>query len=215
MAMSRFWCWDFSELVTTIPVGMVGDPHRRVGGVHVLPARARGPVGVDADIGRVHLDLDIVVDHRIDPDRGKRGVPPRGAVIGRDPHQTVHARFRLQPAIGVVARDLVGRRLDPRLFARAFGLQLDLVAVLLGPADIHARQHRRPVAAFGAARARVDLEEGVVAVGLAVQQRLELLLAAALSSPAASARPRPRPRPRRRPPSRPVRSVRHCRRALA
>ncbi len=21
MAMSRFWCWDFSELVTTIPVG--------------------------------------------------------------------------------------------------------------------------------------------------------------------------------------------------
>ena len=44
----------------------------------------------------------------------------------------------------------------------------------LGPAHVHAGEHRRPVAALGAAGAGVDLEEGVVAVGLAVEQRLGL-----------------------------------------
>ena len=49
-----------------------------------------------------------------------------------------------------------------------------LIAVALGPADVHPRQHRGPVAALGAAGAGVDLEEGVVAVRLAVEQRLDL-----------------------------------------
>jgi hypothetical protein len=53
--------------------------------------------------------------------------------------------------------------------------------VRLGPADVHAREHRRPVAALGAAGAGVDLEEGVVAVGLAVEQRLDLLLRGAVA----------------------------------
>ena len=51
---------------------------------------------------------------------------------------------------------------------------LDLVAVLLGPARVHAQQHLGPVLALGAAGAGMDFEEGVVAVGLAGQQRLEL-----------------------------------------
>ena len=52
--------------------------------------------------------------------------------------------------------------------------QLDLVAVLLGPARVHAQQHAGPVLAFGAAGAGMDFEIGVVGVGLAGQQRLEL-----------------------------------------
>ena len=51
---------------------------------------------------------------------------------------------------------------------------VDLVAVLLGPARVHAQQHRRPVLAFGAAGAGMDFEIGIVVVGLARQQRLEL-----------------------------------------
>ncbi len=85
-------------------------------------------------------------------------------------------RFRLEPAIGVRPRNLVRGRPDARLVARRLRLKLDLVALPLGPAHIHPRQHRGPVAAFGAAGARVDLEERVVAVGLAVEQRLKLLL---------------------------------------
>ena len=50
----------------------------------------------------------------------------------------------------------------------------DLVAVLLGPARIHAQQHVGPVLALGAAGAGMDFEIAVVGIGLARQQRLEL-----------------------------------------
>jgi hypothetical protein len=49
MALARFWCCDFSG--GHHDVGRdVGDPNRRVGGVDVLAAGARGAVGVDADV---------------------------------------------------------------------------------------------------------------------------------------------------------------------
>ncbi len=103
-------------------------------------------------------------------------MPPRRAVERRDAHQPVHAALGLEPAVGVGPLDLVGDRADAGLLARVLRDQLDLHAVCLGPAHVHPRQHRRPVAALGAAGAGVDLEEGVVAVGLAVEQRLGLAL---------------------------------------
>ena len=51
---------------------------------------------------------------------------------------------------------------------------LDLVAVLLGPARVHPQQHVGPVLALGAAGAGMDFEVGIVGVGLARKQRLEL-----------------------------------------
>ena len=51
---------------------------------------------------------------------------------------------------------------------------VDLEAVLLGPAHIHAQQHVGPVLALGAAGAGMHFEIGVVGVGLARKQRLEL-----------------------------------------
>ena len=50
------------------PGRVVRDAHGRIGRVHMLPPRAGTAIGVDADIGRVHLDIDIVIDNRIDPD---------------------------------------------------------------------------------------------------------------------------------------------------
>ena len=44
-----------------------------------------------------------------------------------------------------------------------------------GPADIHARQHGRPIAAFRAACARVDFKVGVLGVRFPIQQRFKLL----------------------------------------
>ena len=157
------------------PCGNVRDPDGGVGCVHVLPACTRGPVGIDADLVGWNVDLDRVIDDRVDPDRRERGMPPRLAVEGRDPHKPVHARLGLQPAEHVLALDLVGGGLDARLLARGLGLQLDLEAARLGPAHIHARKHRRPVAAFRTARTRVYFDERVIAVGLAGQQRLDLL----------------------------------------
>ena len=104
--------------------------------------------------------VDGVVDHRDRPRRWRSEVWRRAlAVVGRDADQPVHAGFGLQPAIGVVALDEDGRGLDAGLFAGVLFEQLDLVAVLLGPARVHAQQHRGPVLALGAAGAGVDLDD--------------------------------------------------------
>ena len=50
----------------------------------------------------------------------------------------------------------------------------DLVAVLLGPAHVHAHQHLGPVLRLGAAGAGVDFDVAVVGVGLAGQQAFDL-----------------------------------------
>ena len=51
---------------------------------------------------------------------------------------------------------------------------VDLEAVLLGPAHVHAQQHVGPILALGAAGAGMDFEIGIVVVGLAGEQRLQL-----------------------------------------
>ena len=64
--------------------------------------------------------------------------------------------------------------LIPRFLAGALLDPLDAVAPLLRPADVHAQQHLGPVLRFGAAGPGMDLEEAVVAVGLAREQALQL-----------------------------------------
>ena len=116
----------------------------------------------------------------------------------RDAHQPVHAALGLQPAIGVGAVDLHRRRFDAGALAGALLEPLDLVAVRLGPAHIHAQQHLGPVLRLGAAGAGVDFEIAVVGVGLARQQALDLAALRLLAQ-----RRRAAPRPRRRSPGRP------------
>ena len=135
--------------------------------VDVLAAGARGAVGVDPAIAFVDVDLDAVVDHRIDPDRGEAGVAAGVRVEGRDAHQAMHAQLGLQPAVGVVALDDDGRRLDARFVAGGLFDDLDLELAALGPAYVHAQEHPGPVAALRAAGPRVDFEIGVVGVGFA------------------------------------------------
>src|SRR4029079_1194312 len=45
----------------------VGDAHGRVGRVDVLAAGPRRAIRVDAALALVDLDVDVVVDHRVDP----------------------------------------------------------------------------------------------------------------------------------------------------
>ena len=157
-----------------MPVGNVGDAHRRFGLVDVLSARAGRAIGVDAAIALVDLDLDPVVDDRIDPDRGKARVPAGVGIERRDAHQTMDARLGLQPAMRVVALDDDRRRLDAGLVARRLFDQLDLELSPLRPAHVHAQQHARPVAALGAAGPGMHFDIAVVGVGLARKQRFEL-----------------------------------------
>src|SRR5262249_24056491 len=67
-----------------------------------------------------------------------------------------------------------GRALDARTLPRLQLEQLGLEATPLGPAEIHAEQHLGPVLRLEAARAGMDLDDGVAAVVLASAQLLEL-----------------------------------------
>ena len=105
-AVARFLCCERScWQATTMPVGIWVMRTAESVVLTCWPPAPDERIGVDPAVGLVDLDLDLVVDHRIDPDAGEGGVPPRIGVEGRDAHQPVHARFRLQPAIGVVALD--------------------------------------------------------------------------------------------------------------
>ena len=155
---------------------LVGQADGAVGLVDMLAAGAGSPVGIDPDLRLVDLDLDIVVDDRIDPGRGEAGVAAGARIVGRNADETVNAALRLQPAIGVFAVDAQGRRLDTRLFAQAFFKPFDLVVVCFGPPGVHADQHLRPVLALGASGAGMDFEETVIAVGLARKEAFQLPL---------------------------------------
>ena len=157
-----------------MPVGIWVMRTAEFGLVDVLAAGARGAIRVDAAIALVDLDLDAVVDHRIDPDRGEARVAPGVRIVRRDAHEPMHARFGLQPAVGVMALDHDRRRLDAGLVARRLFDHLDVELPPLRPAHVHAQQHARPVGALGSAGAGMDFEIGVVGVGFARQQRLEL-----------------------------------------
>ncbi len=42
----------------------------------MLAAGPLGTVGINAQIARINLDLDVVIDQRVDKNRGERGVAP-------------------------------------------------------------------------------------------------------------------------------------------
>ena len=69
----------------------VGDSNRRFGLVDMLAAGARRTKDIDAQVGRIDVDLDRVVDFRIGVERGKRGLAQVAGAEGRFAHQPVNA----------------------------------------------------------------------------------------------------------------------------
>ena len=82
----------------------------------------------------------------------------------------------LQVAVRVRPFDRERRVLDPAALARLQVDELGLEAAALGPAQVHAQQHLRPVLRLGAARARMDRDDGVAGVVLAAEHLLHLHL---------------------------------------
>src|SRR5688572_32358825 len=74
------------------------------------------------------------------------------------------ADFSAQGAVGVIAAHFDGRALDAGHLAgrvlEHFGGEAAPVAEL----EVHALKHRRPVLRFGAARARLDVDEAIVRI---------------------------------------------------
>ncbi len=84
----------------------------------MLAARAGGAVGVDLQVVVVDLDLAGVLHDRRDLDPGEARLAAVGGVERREAHQPVHAALGGEEAVGVLAADAEGRRLDARFLAR-------------------------------------------------------------------------------------------------
>ena len=141
--------------------------------VDVLTTGTRRPVGVYLQIRGVDVDLDGIVDDRVNPDTGKASLPTSIRVERADTDKAMNAALGLQPAIGIRSGDVQRRGFDPGLLALALFHQLHFIAVLLGPAHVHAHQHFGPILRLCPAGAGVQLDITVVAVGLAGQQAFD------------------------------------------
>ena len=118
IAVARFLCWLRSPWqATTMPEGMMPQAHRRLGLVHVLATGAAGTEHIHLDVGRIEIDLDVVVDLRRDEHRRKRGVAAVAGIERALAHQAVHAGLGAQPAIGVFALEGDRAALHARHFA--------------------------------------------------------------------------------------------------
>ena len=82
-------------------------------------------------------------------------------------HQPVHAGLGAQPAVGVLTDDVHGRTLHAGNLAGGRLDDLGLEIVRLGPAQVHAQQHFRPVLRLGAAGAGLDIEKRIIGIHLA------------------------------------------------
>ena len=97
-------------MVTTMPVGKVGDAHGGVRGVHALAAGAGRAVGVDADVGIRHVDVIGGLDQRHHFHGGEAGLAAALVVERGDTHQTVGAALHGQSAVCVRGVHLEGGR---------------------------------------------------------------------------------------------------------
>ena len=156
--------------------GVVVQAHGRLHLVDVLPAGAAAAVGVPRDVRRTDFDLDVVVDDGIGEDGGEGGVSSCRRVERRDAHQPVHAILTLEEAVGVGALDFDGRGLDARHVTFLTVDEFHGEVVALGPAHVHTQEHLGPVAAFGATRAGVDVQDRVEGVLLVAHHVLEFQL---------------------------------------
>ena len=82
----------------------------------------------------------------------------------------MHAALGLEEAVGVLALDRDRGGLEAGFLARARLDELGLEAAVVGPAEVHAQQHLRPVLRVGTARAGVHRHDGVARVVLAVEE---------------------------------------------
>ena len=146
------------------------DADGGAGLVDVLAAGAAGAVSVDPDVVRVDDDIDILFNIRHDIAGDKGGLALALGVEGRNAHEAVNTALTLQVAVSVGAADLEINRFDARLVAVDIVHDVDLEALAVSPAGVHAVEHGAPVTALRAARAGVEGKDGIRVVVFACEQ---------------------------------------------
>mmetsp|Transcript_23803 Transcript_23803/g.42889 ORF Transcript_23803/g.42889 Transcript_23803/m.42889 type:complete len:276 (+) Transcript_23803:2041-2868(+) len=137
--------------------GQVGDADRGIGGVHVLPASARGAHGIDANVAGVHLDIHIFGLWQ-DRDSGGRGVDAPAAFGCRHTLHAVHTGFVFQPGKDILALDMGDHFFDAAQLGRLLFDDLHAPALPFGIALVHPQKVARKQRRFVAARPGTDLQ---------------------------------------------------------
>ena len=78
----------------------------------MLTACAARAIGVDAEVIRVDIDMNLIRELRHDVAGDKRSLTLARGIEGRDAHQTVHTVFAPQSSVGIFAVNLNGHGLD-------------------------------------------------------------------------------------------------------
>ncbi len=156
------------------PARPMGDAHRGVGLVDVLPAGAGGAVGVHLQIVVDDLDLAGLLHHRSDLDTREAGLAAVGGVERGEAYEPVHPALGAEQTVRVLPCSAEGGGLDARFLAGAGLQQLDREATRFRPAHLHAQHHLRPILRVGATGARVDAHQRVAGVVRAGEQPLLL-----------------------------------------
>ncbi len=106
----------------------------------------------------------------------ERGLTAALVVEGRDPDEAVGALLDGERAVGVRHVHGEGGRLDAYLFGVRRLVELRLVAVALGPAEVHALELLREVGGVDAAGLGADGDDGLAGVVLAGEEGADLHL---------------------------------------
>ena len=123
----------------------VGDPYGRVRLVHMLPPGSRRTIRIDAQIRLIDLDLDVVVNDRIDEHGRERGMTPALGIKRRDPNEPMNPVLGAEVAVCILTAYLEAGRLQPSLISRLRLQDFHLPASTLGVPRIHANEHLGPV----------------------------------------------------------------------
>src|SRR3569832_1917709 len=146
------------------PGRQMGNADRGVGLVDVLAAGARRTEGVDAQVGRVDVDFADLVGFRHHGDGAGRGVVVSLCFGFRNAMHAMAARFELQPRVGALPNDAEDYLLVAPDFAGVFRHDLNLPALALGIARVHAQQVAGEQRRLVTARAGADFQEDVALV---------------------------------------------------
>jgi hypothetical protein len=115
---------------------LVGDPDGGVIPVDVLPARTRGPEGIDLEVLRVELDVDLIGFGQ-DGDRGRGSMDATGSFRLGNALDPVDAAFVFQPGPDALASDAHHGLLDPSDRREARVQDFEFPALVLGEARVH------------------------------------------------------------------------------
>ncbi len=150
----------------------VRDAHGRIGLVDVLTAGSRGAEGIDAQIGRVEGDLVDLVGFRHDRHGARRGMDATLGFGLRDALHAMGAGLEFQARIDAGTDDAADDLAIAAEIRFAGRDDLDLPALALGIARIHAEEVAGEQRRFVAASAGADFEnDALLVVGVARKQQ--------------------------------------------